>query len=312
MKKLSETGADFSSISVVIPVYNDPDGIKDTLDSLVIQDYPPHHFEVIVVDNGSTDHTAAVIREYGRDNPKIRLETEYSVHSSYAARNKGISSSRGSVIAFMDADMSVRADWLMRINRSLQENDGDYLACGVEIVGRDKTIYELYDKITGFPVGSYLHDDHFAPTCCLVVRKSLFMELGLFDSRLISGGDLEFGNRAYHSGKKLCYDPEIVMRHPARSSFRAHYKKLFRVGRGLRQLTVYYPERFHDREYTAWNPRNYIPRTPWNFFRSYKGNKTWDELRLTDKIRVYLINWVLQLAKLGGYRYESCRSGRRG
>jgi glycosyltransferase involved in cell wall biosynthesis len=310
MKNLSEAGPDYFSVSVVVPVYNDPDGIKDTLDSLATQEYPPHHFEVIVVDNGSTDHTAEVIREYVRDDPKIRLETEYSVHSSYAARNKGIRSSRGSIIAFMDADMTVRADWLTKINRSLQEHNGDYLACGVEVVGRNRTIYEIYDRITGFPIGSYLHDDHFAPTCCLVARKSLFIELGFFDPRLISGGDLEFGNRAYQSGKKLCYDPDIVMMHPARSSFRALYKKLFRVGRGLRQLTVFYPERYHDREYGAWNPLNYIPRTPWNFFRSYKGNDTWDELQFTDKIRVYCINWVLQLTKLSGYRYESRRSGR--
>jgi glycosyltransferase AglI len=298
---------DLPYFSVVIPVYNDPGGIRQTLDSLVRQDYPVNYFEIIVVDNCSTDHTKEVVLEYARGSPMIRLERECSIQSSYAARNRGILASKGAVIAFIDADMSVGVDWLMRIARSLREEPGDYLACGVELSGNKNTLYEIYDKITGFPIRLYLGNDHFAPTCCLVVHRSLFMEQGLFDSRLISGGDLEFGNRVFESGKHQGYRPDIIMIHPARSSFRSLYQKSFRIGRGLRQLSRFYPERFQYPDLRVWNPVNYLPSTPWNFISSGKRNEIWKELSFIEKFSLYYINWLLKLAKIRGYRAESPR-----
>ena len=303
---ISETDLKFSDISIVIPVLNDPNGIKDTLNSLVNQEYPAYHFEIIVSDNGSIDTTLAVINEYIEKYPKlIRVVIEDSIQSSYAARNKGIEAAKGAVIAFIDADMSVDKDWLTKINQSLKEDRWDYLACGLEIYLKNKTIYEIYDKITGFPIRSYVYDSHFAPTCCLVVRRIVFENLGLFDSRLISSGDYEFGNRVYISGQTLFFNPNIVMRHPARSSFSELYKKSFRIGRGLLQLSFYYPERYHRWYRTIVNPLNYLPDIPWKFVMSKNGKRIWDELSFGDKISIYFLNWLLKLAKILGYCYES-------
>ena len=308
-ERLSETDVNSAFISIIIPVFNDPEGIKDTLNSLVNQDYPVDHFEIIVADNGSIDDTLPIIREYGEKYPKrIRVVIEDEIQSSYAARNKGIEAAKGSVIAFIDADMSVDKDWLTKINQSLKKDQWDYLACGLEIYFKNKTIFEMYDKLIGFPIKSYLFDSHFAPTCCLVVRRIVFEKVGLFDSRLISSGDHEFGNRVFRSGQNLYYNPDIVMRHPARSSFRELYKKSLRIGRGKFQLSLYYPERYPRWYRIILNPLNYLPDKPWKFLMSRQGNKIWDELSFGDKITIYFFNWLLKFGNISGFFYECYRS----
>jgi glycosyltransferase AglI len=292
-------------ISVIIPVYNDPDGIKDTLNSLVNQDYGVDNFEIIVVDNGSTDSTLSVINAYIERYPElIRLVIEDKIQSSYAARNKGIISSRGSIIAFIDSDMSVDGDWLKKIDQSLEEHHWDYLGCNVEIYYKKKSIYELYDKMKGFPVERYMNVTKFAPTCCLVVRKVLFDELGLFDSMLISSGDYEFGNRVFSSGHNMYFASDIIMNHPARSSLRQLLKKSFRIGRGQKQLLTYYPGRFDKFRRRLITPSNYLPIMPRNLSISMRENKIWGQLGLRDKIKIYFITWISKLSNTFGFFYE--------
>jgi glycosyltransferase AglI len=295
----------FARISIVIPVYNDPVGIRDTLNSLVNQDYPRQNFEIIVADNGSTDATMNVIKEFCRKYPElIRLVIEDAIQSSYAARNKGVRSSKGAIIAFIDSDMSVDGDWLKKVNQSLEEHQWDYLGCNVEIYYKKKSIYELYDKMKGFPVERYMNVTKFAPTCCLVVRKVLFDELGLFDSKLISSGDYEFGNRVFSSGHNMYFASDIIMSHPARSSFRQLLQKSFRIGRGQKQLLTYYPGRFDKFHRRLITPSNYLPIMPRNLSISMRENKIWGQLGLGDKIRIYFITWISKLANTFGFFYE--------
>lgn len=293
------------NISIIIPVYNDPYGLEDTLKSLVNQDYPSEKFEIIVADNGSSDNTLDIAEKFSQEySVVIRTTVEDNVQSSYATRNKGIVTSKGTIIAFIDADMSVEKNWLTKICISMEKLQADYLACGVEIYSEIKSIFALYNKMTGFPIENYINNAHFAPTCCLVVRKIIFDELGMFDSRLISSGDLEFGNRVYESGRNLCHDPIIVMKHPARSSFKQLLKKSFRIGRGSCQLSFYYPERYNQLNRSIFNPMYYLPSIPWKFSISMKGNKIWDEAFFNEKIYFYLISWSNNLANHIGYIYE--------
>lgn len=298
-------------ISVIIPVYNDPRGIKDTLESLVNQDFLSENFEIIVTDNWSTDNTLDVVKKFMQKYPKlIRFVIEDTIQSSYAARNKGIKISKGSIIAFIDADMTIDKDWLTRIVNSLEKHQVDYLACRVEIYLKEKSTFGLYNKMTGFPVENYMNKNHFAPTCCLVVRRKVFDDVGLFDSRLFSSGDYEFGNRVFRSGYKLYYDSNIVMMHPARSSFKQIFYKFFRIGRGAQQISFYYPKYYKEMYRNNLNLRYYFPSKPWDFFRNMKGNKIWDKSSLFTKIGFYLINWEVNLATQIGYSYEKLRKNK--
>lgn len=101
-------------VSIVIPVYNDSNGIRITLDSLLSQSYPVENREIIVVDNGSTDETRDMIYQFVEAYDRIHLLVENAVQGSYAARNKGIRNANEEIIAFLDADVPVDHNWLER------------------------------------------------------------------------------------------------------------------------------------------------------------------------------------------------------
>ncbi|MBA7587361.1 hypothetical protein ES708_29390 [subsurface metagenome] len=111
----------------------------------MVQDFLPENFEIIVVDNVSKDNTLNVAKKFAREYPGlVRIIMEKHIQSSYAARNKGINASEGSIIAFIDANMSVEKDWLSKIVNSLEKNQVEYFACKVEIYLKEKNVFGYY------------------------------------------------------------------------------------------------------------------------------------------------------------------------
>jgi len=230
-------------ISIIIPVYNDPEGISTTLDSLLTQ--TTTNYEIVAVDNNSTDRTPEIIHSYEQDHDHITLIHEREIQSSYAARNTGIKHTESDIIAFVDADMTVPKDWLESALDAFQTTDADYMGCNVELtLPETPTLAARYDHHTGFPIEGYLKHQQFAPTCCLVVRREVFEDVGLFDPRLVSGGDKEFGNRVDNAGYDQQFAEDVEMCHPTRNSLDALVSKDRRVGRGLCQLQRYHPNRY--------------------------------------------------------------------
>ncbi|MFA9516097.1 glycosyltransferase family 2 protein [Halopenitus sp. H-Gu1] len=233
---------DPNEIIILVPVYNDPNGVADTISSITEQNQSTKN--TIVIDNGSTDNTRDIIREYMGQYDHITLLVEDEIQGSYAARNKGIEHAEGDIIAFLDADETVDEDWLETALEAMDDQDADYLGCNVELTLLEDTLVGRYNARTGFPVEQYLEEQHYAPTCALLVRREVFDDVGTFDSRLISGGDKEFGERVYEAGYDQGYAENAVVKHPARTSFEALAKKNFRVGRGFCQKQRYYPKRY--------------------------------------------------------------------
>lgn len=232
-------------VSVIIPCYNTEKGLLDTLESLSAQDYPADRWEVIVVDNNSTDNTCGVARSYEGRIPSLRIEVE-SRQSSYAARNKGILASRGEILAFIDADMTVQSSWIRRGVARIAEGYGDYVGCRVDIYPArpSPNLWETYNIRSGFQIRRYMMDLGFAGAGNIFLRRAVLDSVGMFDSRLVSSGDLEFGNRVRDASFRLYYDHENPMRHPARSSFISSWRKMSRLGNGHATLRFFFPERY--------------------------------------------------------------------
>jgi len=239
--------ATFPMVSIIIPCFNSETGLRMTLNSITAQDYPRQRWEVIVVDNNSTDNSYQTALDFASLLPSLKVEKE-AVQSSYAARNRGIRAAAGEILAFIDADMTVRPDWMRKGVHDLTRTHADYLGCHVEIYSekRKPNLWELYDMTVGFPIKHYIEDLGFAGAGCLFVKKPVFDKIGNFDSRFLSSGDLEFGTRVNNYGFKQYFSEHNIMRHPARSTVKSFVSRTARVARGGVDLKLYYPERFGE------------------------------------------------------------------
>jgi glycosyltransferase involved in cell wall biosynthesis len=300
---LPESNKNNIEISIVIPVYEDPNGILATLNALEEQTYPDQNYEILVVDNNSNDETPEVINRFKKRAPHlVRLYNE-TKQSSYAARNKGIEHAKGDIIAFLDADEVVASDWLEKIDKKLANSSIRYLGCNVEVICPKDRFLGQFNQETGFHIQKKIEDYHFAATCSLVVRADIFRELGLFDDDLISRGDVEFGRRAFRHGINLEYADDICVYHPARTTFESLCKKEFRCGRGRYQYQKKYNyeenEDFKLKSSSFWKPFKFLLHS---LDTSPKRSDNQSDRSVTKKLKFYVLEGIFfSVSKLGFY-----------
>lgn len=288
-------------ISFIIPVYNDPEGLEDTLNSIVNQELEEERYEVLVVDNGSTDDTSKVIKRFSDQNSNIKGLEEDKIQSSYAARNKGIENSKGRIICFLDADMFTEKTYLSDIKNYFEENqEVDYIGCRVEMVNNSDTITGRYNKLKGFPIEKYMDEKGFAPTCCLSVRKKVFSSTGLFNQELISGGDKLFGKKAKNKGLEMRYVDEIKVFHPVRDNWREIRSKYFRMGRGWYQKRILEEKKMGEEEV---NLRKILPIVK-KVVVEAKYNFKDETLGLKEVLAFAGLTCVKKLSMFSGYQYQ--------
>lgn len=125
-------------ISVIIPVYNSEKYIGKCLESLANQTIK--EIEVIIVNDGSTDHTAEIIEQYEREHD-LRIRLFYRENAGQAAaRNFAIAKAAGSYIAFMDSDDYVDSDYLQKLYDTARQYQSDVVTCGYRSVKPDGTV----------------------------------------------------------------------------------------------------------------------------------------------------------------------------
>lgn len=276
--------------SIIIPVYNDSDGLSQTLSSLLDLKYDGD-YEIIVVDNDSSDETLDVATDVASREDNVIVAVEDQVQSSYAARNRGIKHASGDILAFMDADMTVDEDWLQQLNELYIQKEVDYVGCNVKIYLPDgeETIFGKYNVAHGFPVKMYLQEMNFAPTCCLSVRREVINQVGDFVAELESGGNKEFGNRVAESGYSQTFASHITMYHPARTTFAELVSKSKRIGRGREQ-------RYHLASVKGgrpwYQPRNFMPPHPGRF-----KDRLSEDLGVKYLLTFYIISSILKIIK---------------
>jgi glycosyltransferase involved in cell wall biosynthesis len=196
--------------SVIVPAFNAARTIGDTLEALLAQDYPSGRLEVIAVDNRSTDGTAAVMCRY-----PVRVEVERRMQSSYAARNTGLRTARGSVLLFTDADCLPEPGWARALVAALADEDAGAAAGRIEpaeattLVERFQVEERVLDAANAFTRPPL----PFAQTANAAYRRTIFERVGLFDPTLVSGGDLDMAWRMQRAGWGLAYAPTALVRH---------------------------------------------------------------------------------------------------
>ena len=219
-------------VSVIIPVFNDSEKLALCLGALSRQTYPADLFEVIVVDNNSTDSVESVMSGF----PGVRLERE-SHQSLTAARNAGISAAHGEIFAFTDADCIPDGSWIAEGVKAFS-SAGHCGAVGgkIELFFRDRlrpTSAEIFESLFAFRQDEIIKRYHQVATANAFTSRSIIEEVGDFDASVLSGGDMEWGRRVCAAGYSLCYAPSAIVKHPARATLRDLLNKHMRVKGGF-------------------------------------------------------------------------------
>lgn len=225
------------TVTVVVPVHNGSGLLRTCLDALRSQTYPSELVSVVVVDNNSTEDIAAAVP----DDPRFCLLRE-SRRGSYAARNTGLKSATGEVIAFTDADCRPHPDWLEQGVRALSGPPRAAMVGGrIRLAfahGDARTGCELYEQRYSFKQDWYLEHRGFAATANVLTWRTTLDEVGVFDASLQSRGDAQWGQRVAAAGGVQRYAAEAVVDHPARASWSELLTKSVRVARGQRDVDL--------------------------------------------------------------------------
>ena len=214
-------------LTILVCTHNRADLLRGALESLEGQNLSGEQFEVLVVDNASTDHTPAVVAEVGaRGRIDIRCLHEAQLGLD-AARNRGVKEAGGEIIAFLDDDARARSDWAEEVLAGFARHDASVLGGRVDLIWDVPRPAWFSDVLLRY----LIHCD-YGPEVVAVAsppwlygtnvafRKSLFEEIGLFrldldrkGASLMGGGDTEFFERAHARGHRLLYLPSLVVRH---------------------------------------------------------------------------------------------------
>jgi glucosyl-dolichyl phosphate glucuronosyltransferase len=241
-------------VSVIICSYNRAAYIPLALQSLTAQTAAPHLFEIIVVDNNSTDDTAAVCAGFIKAHPghSIQYFTETSQGSSFA-RNTGAAQAKGSLLCFMDDDAIAAPDYITNIIRFFTSNPQAH-ALGGRIIPRyipQKPAwisYHVASLVGNFDYSTAVEEfaeEKYPLESNMIVSKADFDSISGFSTAIpgvkgtlrIGGEGKDFFYRLKEKGKRVFYDPAVVVEHiveVAKLTPEYMYRVASGIGRGER------------------------------------------------------------------------------
>jgi glycosyltransferase involved in cell wall biosynthesis len=203
-------------ISVIIPHLNQPDHLRRCLASLQDQTFNMADVEIIVVDNASKVVPAEICQAFAG----VRLDQEMTPGPG-PARNKGVSQSRGQILAFIDADCIADRGWLEAIAAALKGEQTKIIGGDVRITLANPakpTALEAYESIFAYRQQEYIERQLFSGTGNLAMRRAAYDAVGPF-SGIELAEDRDWGQRAAKIGFVTTYVPSMIVFHPARMSF---------------------------------------------------------------------------------------------
>jgi len=207
------------SVSIVLPTYNRASTLPETLLALGQQSFPPEQFEVIVVDDGSTDGTDDVVAAL--ELPYVKHFLKQENEGAAAARNLGVSHATGDLLLFLDADVIAHHDLLKEHRRSHQSH-AQALVAGRRMpwpAARTSLLSQIVDLDSNVKASSGKISFQEAFTANLSIKKTDFHRLGGFDEEFPASGceDVELAYRATKLGLEIVYNPGAIgyHNHPA-------------------------------------------------------------------------------------------------
>jgi glycosyltransferase involved in cell wall biosynthesis len=270
------------SISVIVPFYNSERYIGQCIEALLNQEYPEERYEIIFINNNSTDSSADIIRRH----PRIKLISERK-RGSYSARNRGLQEANGRVIAFTDSDCVPSADWLKEIESAMADPDAGIVIGNYQAARQSFLLSMLEDyenEKNNYVFTSGIKELYYGYTRNMAVRRVLFDEAEPFLERA-RGSDTIFIRRCVdrYSCEVVRYSSRMRVRHLEIDSPDKFFRKLFIYGRSSRE----YRRVVNARPLTNWERFQVFRRTARD-----RGYSWWKTISLLGLLAVAYSCWV--------------------
>lgn len=201
-------------ISVIVPVYNTGKYLKKCLDSILRQTY--ENIEIVIVNDGSTDNSEEICKEYLKYNERIVLVSQENKGLA-SARNKGIAASRGTFLGFVDSDDYIAESMYMTLYDLIDNTNCQISCCGISRVQQDEDVTEI-SKAGHTEVFSFSRDEAYKEllyncritnsACDKLFQKSLFNDFAFTDGMFYE--DLEVMPKLIKKAEKItCTDDKL-------------------------------------------------------------------------------------------------------
>jgi O-antigen biosynthesis protein len=244
--------SDWPRISVVVCTHNGQATLAECLTRLTGLAYPD--FEVIVVNDGSTDRSGEIARSYG-------VTVVDTAHRGLSfARNAGIDAATGGIVAFLDDDAYPDHDWLHYVAAAFANSSHAGIGGPNLPPPEDGRIAECVAVAPGAPIHVLISDreaEH-VPGCNMAFRKSALEAVGGFDERFrAAGDDVDLCWRLQDAGETLGFSAGAVVTHRRRDTVRRYLKQQLGYGKAEALLEQKWPSRHNQAGYLRWAGRIY-------------------------------------------------------
>ena len=220
-------------VSVVVPTYNRKEMLKECLDSLFNQTYPKDKYEIIVVNDGSTDGTEEVLKKYKRNAPcKFKWFSQENKGAS-SARNLGIRNAKGEIICFIDDDCVADEKWIENLVRGFDSHKIGGVGGEFVPAQEPRTYVEKYEKRI---LNQRNNIRVYILTGNSAFRREVIDLIKGFDENLKRLEDLDLSLRLKLAGYELKYVPEAIVYYHHIKTLRDLMKQKYRIGLGFGKL----------------------------------------------------------------------------
>lgn len=229
--------------SVIVPFLNEEQFIERCIQALLSQSFDRQQYELIFIDNGSTDRSADIVKQH-----PITLLHE-SRQDPYLARNRGIQAAKGTFLAFTDADCIADPHWLTRLSQTIKTRNADIVIGSLHHPAPASTLVKDYAHFYHTKL-KYIYDQQLTPCYFghggnMAVRATVFQTVGLFSGMPIVG-DTEVIHQLleHQTDAHIVYAPQAKVTHAEITKFHHCVSKMFEYGQYLetyRMLSSYRP-----------------------------------------------------------------------
>ncbi|MFL1465515.1 glycosyltransferase [Marinobacter sp. HN1S83] len=193
------------SVSILVPAHNEEKHISKCIESLLAQSYPEDRYEIIVVNNRSSDDTKGIACKY-----PVAVH-DYNGVGIGAVRNYAVENSTGEILAFIDADCVAPADWVETAVTKVLSMPGELRVVGGDALMSDEP--SRLEKYWFFKRVRKHNDMKNLNGASMIFPKKLFDEVGGFNVALNAGEDSDFSHRIRQYGTRIEYDERLDVIH---------------------------------------------------------------------------------------------------